>query len=308
MCEIPRLRCRMIASICAITSAAVPEWGAVARADDLPNLSRVIVCKLIKDDVERLHCYDRALREAPAGAPSQGVPDSPNAARSVEGNWQVSEGKSSTDGTPTLTAVLEALGGKAALIVRCQHQRTEVYVTVQSYVGAAQPLPVTYTINDGPPIETRWLPAQEGQCAFCSDANRSNRFRSLASGAGNADAHGARFHRTRPTTPVQAGARDRTARQDCCVLPMAGIRPSRERDSTVGSRAAVRKTDLYPAKPTSLERFGAPSVSVADECQTPFGCLLVESSVTGSAGEACRQYMCARSQILAKKRHTLKRG
>lgn len=166
MCKIPRLRCRVVASICAITSSVIVAWCPVARADDLPNLSRVIVCKLITDDLERLHCYDRALSEAPAGAPSQSMPESANAARFAEGSWQVSEGKSPTDGTPTLTAVLEALGGKAALILRCQRQRTEVYVTVQSYVGAAQPLPVTYTINDGPPIETRWLPAQEGNALF----------------------------------------------------------------------------------------------------------------------------------------------
>jgi hypothetical protein len=158
--------CRMVASICAITSSAILGWRPVARAGDLPNLSRVIVCKLIKDDLERLHCYDRSLSEAPAGAPSQDVPDSANAARFAEGSWQVSEGKSPTDGTSTLTAVLEALGGKAALVLRCQHQRTEVYVTLQSYVGAAQPLPVAYTINDGPPSETRWLPAQEGNALF----------------------------------------------------------------------------------------------------------------------------------------------
>jgi hypothetical protein len=45
-----------------------------AFADELPNLSRVIVCKLIKDDAERLRCYDRALSEAPADAPSQVTP------------------------------------------------------------------------------------------------------------------------------------------------------------------------------------------------------------------------------------------
>ena len=141
-------------------------WSATAPADELPNLSRVIVCKLIKDDTERLRCYDRALSEAPSGAPSQATPDTANAARVIEGNWQVSEGTSASDDTPILTAALEAIGGKAALILRCQHNRTEVYVTVQSYVGAAQPLPVTYSINDGPATETRWLPAQEGNALF----------------------------------------------------------------------------------------------------------------------------------------------
>jgi type VI secretion system VasI family protein len=141
-------------------------WSAVAPADELPNLSRVVVCKLIKDDTERLRCYDRALSEAPSDAPSQATPDSANAAREIEGNWHVSEGKSVTDDTSILTAALEALGGKAALVLRCQHDRTEVYVTTQSYMGAAQPLAVTYSINDGPATETRWLPAQEGNALF----------------------------------------------------------------------------------------------------------------------------------------------
>jgi hypothetical protein len=137
-----------------------------ALADDLPNLSRVIVCKLIKDDAERLRCYDRALSEAPADAPSQVTTAPVGETHVVEGSWHVSEGKSATDGSPHLTAALEALGGRGALILRCQHGRTEAYVTLQAYVGAAMPLPVTYTINDGAPAETRWLPAQDGNALF----------------------------------------------------------------------------------------------------------------------------------------------
>src|SRR5262249_5288165 len=119
-----------------------------------------------KDDGERLRCYDRALSEAPADAPSQIMTDATGTARVVEGSWHVSEGKSATDGTPQLVAALEALGGRAALILRCEHGRTEAYVTLQSYVGAATPLPVTYAVNDGTATDTRWLPAQEGNALF----------------------------------------------------------------------------------------------------------------------------------------------
>ena len=137
-----------------------------ASADDVPNLSRVIVCKLIKNDVERLRCYDRALSEAPADAPSQSTADAADTTRVVEGSWHVSEGRSAADGTPQFVAALEALGGRAALILRCQHGRTDVYVALQSYVGAATPLSVTYTFNDGAATDTRWLPAQEGNALF----------------------------------------------------------------------------------------------------------------------------------------------
>jgi hypothetical protein len=135
-------------------------------ADEIPNLSRVIDCKLIKEEAERLQCYDRALNEAPVNAPSKATPDAVDTSRSVEGGWVVSLGKSPNDDTPQLVAALEAIGGKGALVFRCQQGRTDVYVTLQAYVGAAQPLPVAYTLNSGPEIATRWLPAKDGNALF----------------------------------------------------------------------------------------------------------------------------------------------
>src|SRR5262249_32814907 len=146
-----------------------------------PNLSRVVTCKLIKDDAERLRCYDRALSEAPADAPSQVIADPAGTTRVVEGSWHVSEGTSGADGTPQVVAALEAIGGRAARILRCQRGRTEAYVTLQSYVGAAAPLPVTYTINDAAASEARWLPAQEGNALFVPTPSLAVEFiRSLA--------------------------------------------------------------------------------------------------------------------------------
>ena len=133
-------------------------------ADEIPNLSRVIDCKLIRDEAERLRCYDRALNEAPANAPRATPPV--DASHFAQGSWVVSLGKSPSDETPQLVAALEALGGKGALVLRCQQGRTDAYVTLQAYVGAAQPLPVAYTINNGQEIATRWLPAKDGNALF----------------------------------------------------------------------------------------------------------------------------------------------
>jgi hypothetical protein len=139
-------------------------------ADEIPNLSRVIDCKLIREEAERLRCYDRALNEAPANAPSRATPDAADTARFGQGSWVVSLGKSPSDETPQLVAALEALGGKGALVFRCQQGRTDAYVTLQAYVGAAQPLPVSYTINNGQEIATRWLPAKDGNALFVPTA------------------------------------------------------------------------------------------------------------------------------------------
>jgi hypothetical protein len=146
--------------------AALLLAEASSYADEIPNLSRVIDCKLIKEETERLRCYDRALNEAPANAPSRATPDTVDASRFAQGSWVVSLGKSPSDDTPQLVAALEALGGKGALVFRCQQGRTDAYVTLQAYVGAAQPLPVAYTINNGQEIATRWLPAKDGNALF----------------------------------------------------------------------------------------------------------------------------------------------
>jgi type VI secretion system (T6SS) VasI/EvfG family protein len=148
--------------------AALLFAEASSYADEIPNLSRVIDCKLIKDEAERLRCYDRVLNEAPANAPRATPPVDDS--HFVRGSWVVSLGKSPTDDAPQLVAALEALGGKGALVFRCQQGRTDAYVTLQAYVGAAQPLPVSYTINNGQEIATRWLPAKDGNALFVPTA------------------------------------------------------------------------------------------------------------------------------------------
>jgi hypothetical protein len=157
---------------------------AASYADEIPNLSRVIDCKLIKEEAERLRCYDRALNEAPANAPSRDTPDATDPTRFAQGSWVVSVGRSPYDDTPQLVAALEALGGKAALVFRCQQGRTDAYVTLQAYVGAAQPLPVNYKVNDGQEMMTRWLPAKDGNALFVPTPTLAMEFiRSLPSEA-----------------------------------------------------------------------------------------------------------------------------
>ena len=146
--------------------AAILLADAPTYADEIPNLSRVIDCKLIKEEADRLRCYDRALNEAPSNAPSRATPEAVGGTHFAEGSWVVSAGKSPSDETPQIVGALEALGGKGALVFRCQQGRTDAYVTLQAYVGAAQPLPVTYTINNGQEVATRWLPAKDGNALF----------------------------------------------------------------------------------------------------------------------------------------------
>jgi hypothetical protein len=155
----------------ALLFADVSSYG-----DEIPNLSRVIDCKLIKEEADRLHCYDRALNEAPANAPSRATPDAVDNSRFAQGSWVVSLGKSPSDDTSQIVAALEALGGKGALVFRCQQGRTDAYVTLQAYVGAAQPLPVAYTINNGQEIATRWLPAKDGNALFVPTATLAIEF------------------------------------------------------------------------------------------------------------------------------------
>lgn len=147
----------------ALAFAATLMAGPVPHAQDIPNFGKVVLCKQVTDGAERLKCYDRAVSEAPNEFVSN------RATTSVEGDWKLSEFKSSIDGAPRLAAVLEAVEGTSALVVRCHDRITEAYVSMRTYIGTAEALPVTYRIDEAAAIDTRWLPSRDGSAVFLAN-------------------------------------------------------------------------------------------------------------------------------------------
>jgi hypothetical protein len=100
-----------------MTAAVVMVGSTVSNA--LPPQAiteEVKACKAISNDQQRLKCFDGVFADKP---------NPPNATDQPvkEGNWQIDESKSPTDGSPQIVAA--NLVGNTVLILRRRDQTTE---------------------------------------------------------------------------------------------------------------------------------------------------------------------------------------
>jgi hypothetical protein len=120
------------------------------------------------EGVERLKCVDELLQEmAPDSAQPQGS------------NWIISETTSPVDYRPQITALTTARASSqdapSSLAIHCRAQRTELIIsTTGSWKQATDGVvKVVYRINQEPPVEQRWRPAETGRSfAFQGDVVR----------------------------------------------------------------------------------------------------------------------------------------
>jgi Type VI secretion system VasI, EvfG, VC_A0118 len=120
----------------------------------------VKACKAISNDQQRLKCFDGLFADKP---------NPPNAAdkSTSEGNWQIEESKSPTDGSRQVVAA--NLVNDTVLILRCKDQTTEVaFSTRYNYLGSRS-VDVTLRINDEKPFKEVWKASIDGRAAFASD-------------------------------------------------------------------------------------------------------------------------------------------
>jgi hypothetical protein len=118
-------------------------------------------CKAISNDQQRLKCFDGLFADKP---------NPPNAAdkSANEGNWQIEEGKSPTDGSPLIVAA--NLVADTVLILRCKDQTTEAaFSTKYNYLGSRS-VDVTLRINNEKPFKEVWKASIDGSAAFAPKA------------------------------------------------------------------------------------------------------------------------------------------
>jgi hypothetical protein len=121
------------------------------------------------EGMERLKCVDELLQEM---APDSAQPQGPN--------WIISETTSPVDYKPQIAALTTARASSqdapSSLAIHCRAQRTELIIsTTGSWKQATdgEVMKVVYRINQEPPIEERWRPAQtEKSLAFPGDVVR----------------------------------------------------------------------------------------------------------------------------------------
>jgi type VI secretion system (T6SS) VasI/EvfG family protein len=122
----------------------------------------VKLCKAISNDQQRLKCFDELFAAKPA-------PQPPTTERSAkQGNWQIEENKSPTDGNLQVNAA--NLIGDTVLILRCKDQTTEAaFSTKYNWLGSRS-VDVTPRINDEKPFKEVWKASIDGRAAFAPNA------------------------------------------------------------------------------------------------------------------------------------------
>ncbi len=120
------------------------------------------------EGMERLKCVDELLQEM---APDSAQPQGPN--------WIISETTSPVDYKPQITLLTTARTSSqdapSSLAIHCRARRTELIIsTTGSWKQATDgEVKVVYRLNQEPPVEQRWRPAQTGRSfAFHGDVVR----------------------------------------------------------------------------------------------------------------------------------------
>ncbi len=141
------------------TIAVIPILtSAAAETPTRPDVTgRVLSCKAILDDAQRLKCFDDLFGKR-AGLPP--------AVTEPEMEWSLEE--RNAEGGPEVTAAVVA--GDTALILRCKDQNTEAaFSTKYNYLGSNS-VNMLVRINDQEPTKEVWSASTNGRAAFAPDA------------------------------------------------------------------------------------------------------------------------------------------
>ena len=123
----------------------------IAFAADAQAQEALKLCRQIKDDADRLKCYDGINTSSPSatGAPAESKPG-------TDGAWEVRVGKSPLDDSPQFSAMLPSSDGKSQLLMHCRERKTEVAVSVRGFIKCGTGIRVIYRVDQGQSVETPW--------------------------------------------------------------------------------------------------------------------------------------------------------
>lgn len=115
------------------------------------------ICRKIIPGDARLKCFDAIGQQQKEGeqreAPTQ--------------KWEMNTSASPVDDSPQVVATLGGTNG-SLLVLRCKERQTEVAVSpgVGFFTSSRNAVPALIRINDQPPIQENWSPAQNNSAAF----------------------------------------------------------------------------------------------------------------------------------------------
>ena len=109
------------------------------------------LCRQLKDDGERLKCYDGIDIASPNPAGSQ-------AQRQQGGGpaWLVTDERSPLDDSPLVSAALVSTDERSHLLLRCKDRKTEAAVSMTGFIKCGADVRVAYRIDQAQAVEAPW--------------------------------------------------------------------------------------------------------------------------------------------------------
>ena len=145
----------------AFVAAAI---GGTAYAQTLEK--HIAKCAATKGDLARLECYDAMARMNNLSGP-QPAASTPSGV----GKWSVSDTTNPIDDSRTVVAHLVSSTGRGRfgepinLVIRCQSNRTDMYIDWKSYLGLDS-TSVIFRIGSTPAKTQRWGLSTDNQATF----------------------------------------------------------------------------------------------------------------------------------------------
>lgn len=152
--------------------AAAPALG---QTPD-PLRSDIARCAAIEGELDRLQCYDDLAQAEDLAAPREVTPDLGDT-----GKWLVRQEQNPLDDSHTVFISLTADSGanrwgeKVVLLLRCQSDRTEVFVAWQDYLGNDgrydnEYKNVVVRVGDARAEQERWSLSTDSKATFSRDS------------------------------------------------------------------------------------------------------------------------------------------
>jgi hypothetical protein len=153
----------------ALAAAVLSSLSQAVCAQTGDAIDRLKACSQF-EGMERLKCVDELLGE---------MVEKPDSTQPQGPNWIISETTSPVDYRPQIAALTTARASSqdapSSLAIQCRAQRTELIISTTSFWKPATEgeVKVVYRINEEPPVEQRWRPADAGKSlAFQGDVVR----------------------------------------------------------------------------------------------------------------------------------------
>ena len=108
------------------------------------------LCRQVKDDGERLKCYDGI----DVSATNPAVP--PAESKQAGAPWLITDEKSPLDDSPLVSTALTSSDGRSHLLMRCKDRKTEVAVSIRGFIKCGPDVRVIYRVDQSEATEIPW--------------------------------------------------------------------------------------------------------------------------------------------------------